>query len=152
MKIILLSLLFITTLFSSQVEITAKSFSADETKLTSEFIGNVNIIKESDKLTADRVLVNFNKQKQPIKYTATGNVKVKMKMNDKTYDATGHKLTYEPNENRYILLQNAFLHEIDTDKKIYGEKIEINQLTGTYKVDGNNTPVKFIFQIEDKSN
>jgi lipopolysaccharide transport periplasmic protein lptA len=43
------------------------------------------------------------------------------------------------------------LHEIETDKKVYGEKIMVNQNSGTYNVNsGKKEPVKFIFQVEDK--
>ena len=49
------------------------------------------------------------------------------------------------------------MREIDTDKKVFGELIEVNQNSGTYSVKGDEKaakgekkPVKFIFQVEDK--
>ncbi|MFV0481579.1 MAG: LptA/OstA family protein [Campylobacteraceae bacterium] len=150
-KLIFAMILLLNYIYAAQVEITSKEFFADEGKMITEFVGDVVIVKEKDRLRADKILVNFDDKRQPLKYTATGNVKAKILMENKTYDISGNNLTYEPNEDRYILTSNAFLHEIDTDKKVYGDKIEVNQRTGQYKVDGKDkAPVKFIFQIEDK--
>jgi lipopolysaccharide export system protein LptA len=151
MRQILIFIAAISFGYCAQIEITADKFAADEKKLMSEFSGNVTIVKEKDTLSANAVTINFNEQKQPAKYTAFGNVSVKMFLNDKYYDAYGDKLIYEPNINKYTLEGGAFLREIDTDKKVYGEKIEVNQVEGTYSVEGKSAkPAKFIFQIEDK--
>ena len=60
-------------------------------------------------------------------------------------------LTHEPKNQTYILKGNAFLHEIDSDKKIFGDEIIVEQLKGIYNVKSKDKePVKFIFQVEDK--
>ncbi|MCR4941647.1 MAG: lipopolysaccharide transport periplasmic protein LptA [Campylobacter sp.] len=137
---------------AEQVEIQADSFFADENKQISEFIGNVNIKKgEYDNLTANKVTVHFDKKRQPTKYVATGNAKFKIFMKEKHYDGSGGVLTYEPATQIYTLTQNGHLHEIDTDKHVYGDKIVVNQAKGLYNVNSDpNKPVKFIFQVEDK--
>ena len=72
-------------------------------------------------------------------------------MNQKKYYGEAEKMTYEPTKSLYTLEKKAFLHEIETDKKVYGDFIRANQNTGQYEVDGKGAgPVKFIFKVEDK--
>ncbi|MGG7072863.1 lipopolysaccharide transport periplasmic protein LptA [Campylobacter sp. 9BO] len=151
-KVALFVALALLCVKAEQVEISADSFFADENKQVTEFKGNVYIKKGSyDELRATKVDVHFDKNRQPIKYIATGNAKFKIFMREKHYEGSGEVLTYEPAQQLYTLTTNAFLHEIDTDKRVYGEKIVVNQSTGTYNVNsGEKKPVKFIFQIEDK--
>lgn len=143
----------LTLLGASEVQITADKFLANETQLVSTFTGHVHVTKGSDNLKADKIVINFDKNKKPIKYTATGHAKANMTLNKKKYFASGDILIYEPNLSRYTIKQNAFLHEIDTDKKVYGEVIYVDQAKGYYEVESKkNEPVKFIFKIEDKKN
>ncbi|MBE2986920.1 lipopolysaccharide transport periplasmic protein LptA [Campylobacter sp. RM12920] len=145
-------ILSFTSLSAEQVEITSDSFFADENKQRSEFKGNVHIKKGSyDELFADKVVVHFDAKRQPTKYIATGNAKFKVFMKEKHYNGKGETLTYEPVKEIYTISGNGHLHEQESDKNVYGEKITINQTQGTYNVNSNdNKPVKFIFQIEDK--
>ncbi|HIP29794.1 MAG TPA: lipopolysaccharide transport periplasmic protein LptA, partial [Sulfurospirillum arcachonense] len=55
------------------VEVVADKFYADEVKQITEFTGNVVVTKGKDKLVAKKVVITFDKQRQPLKYTATGN-------------------------------------------------------------------------------
>jgi len=141
----------LTLLGASEVEITADKFTADETKGISVFTGNVHIVRGKDDLKADKVVVNFDKKKQPTLYTASGHAKANLTMNGKKYFAKGNTLIYNPLTLKYIIQKNAFLQEINSDKKIYGENIRVDQMRGYYEVDGKkNKPVKFIFKIKDK--
>jgi len=117
----------------------------------SVFDGNVKVLKENDKLTAKKVTIEFDEKKQPIRYIATGDAKANMLMKEKKYYAEAEKMTYEPSKSLYVLEKKAFLHDIETDKKVYGEYIKVNQLSGHYEVDGKGgAPVKFIFKVEDQ--
>lgn len=150
-KYILYMVVFTSFLFAAEVEITSNNFFADEKIRKAEFTGNVIIVKQKDKFKADKVLVDFNSKNEPVKYTAVGNVDVDIIINEKRYKAKGKNFTYEPDKSLYSLWGDAFIHELDSDKKIYGEKIDVDQLTGRYRVDGNSsTPVKFILKIEEK--
>lgn len=151
-KKIVLALIFgFLPLIAQQVEVTADDFFADEKRLISELNGNVSIKKGKDLLTANKVVIHFDKNRNPTKYVATGNAKFKVFIQNKHYDGSGDELTYEPNSNLYTVTGDGFLHEIETDKKVYGEKITVNQNSGTYSVNsGDKKPVKFIFQVEDK--
>ncbi len=149
----LLITIFLTCMIANaaNVEIVAKKFFADEVKQISVFTGDVVVTKEKDRLVAQSVTINFDAKRQPLKYTATGDAKADMIVNDKKYFASSDKMIYDPIKNEYELIGNAFLHEIITDKKVYGDKIFVNQTTGRYEVDSSgNKPVKFIFKVEDK--
>lgn len=137
---------------AEQVEITSDNFFADEGKQISEFTGNVHIKKGAyDELHANKVIVHFDTKRQPTKYIATGNAKFKVMMKEKHYDGKGDTLTYEPAKQLYTVSGNGHLHEVETDKNVYGERIVVDQIAGTYNVNsGEKKPVKFIFQIEDK--
>ncbi len=147
----LIYFLMITIVSASEVQVTADKFMANEVKGVSTFTGNVHVIKEGDDLKADKVVINFDKNKKPTLYTATGHASVKMKIKDKNYFAKGEILIYDPNLLKYTIKKNAFLQELNTDKKVYGEVIRVDQVLGYYEVDGKkNEPVKFIFKVQDK--
>lgn len=151
-KLIFLIIFLNVALFGGQIEVIADNFEADEIKEQIEFTNNVVVTKEKDVLKAKKVVVDFDKNKKPLKYVATGDVKVNMFIKEKHYFAQGDSLTYEPSKELYILTGNAFLQEIDTDKRVYGEKISVNQGNGTYRVDGEKgKPAKFTFQIEEEN-
>ena len=141
----------LTLLGASEVEITADKFTADEAKGISVFTGSVHIVKGKDDLKADKIVVNFDKKKQPTLYTASGHATARLTMKGKSYFAKGDTLIYDPLTLKYNIKKNAFLQEINSDKKIYGENIRVDQARGYYEVDGKkNKPVKFIFKIQDK--
>ena len=141
----------VAPLLAEQVEVTADKFFADEKKKISVFEGNVKVVKQSDKLLAQKVLIEFDDKKQPLRYIATGDAKVNMTMNEKKYYGEAEKMTYEPSKSTYVLENKAFLHEIESDKKVYGDYIKADQISGQYEVDGKGkAPVKFIFKVEEQ--
>ena len=73
----------LTILSASEVQITADRFTADEAKGVSVFMGNVHVIKGEDDLKADKIIVNFDKNKQPTLYTAIGHAKAKLIIKNK---------------------------------------------------------------------
>ena len=153
MKYLVCSVVLALSLNAASVEVTADKFFADEVKKISIFTGNVNVKKGNDLLVADKVVIEFNKNKEPIRYTASGNASVKMKINGKRYFGKGEILIYEPQKLKYTIRKNAFLEELDTNKKVYGDNIFVDQANGHYEVDSKkDKPVKFIFQIQDKKN
>lgn len=151
MKLLLTLLVAATLLNAEKVEVVADKFFADENKQITVFSGNVIVTKSKDKLVANKVVINFDKKRQPLKYTASGNAKIDMSMNDKKYFGSAETMIYDPIKNQYTLLKKAFLHEKITDKKVYGDRIWVDQTTGRYEVDSDGgKPVKFIFEVEEK--
>ena len=126
MRYILLIALICAGLYASQIQITA------------------------DTLDANNAKIFFDKNKKPLKYVASGNARFKAELKGKRYDGSSEQITYEPATQIYTLSGNAYLHEIDSDKKLYGSKIIVNQKKGTYSVDGEGgKPIKFIFQTKE---
>lgn len=144
--------LFYGVVSANQVEVSADSFYADEKVGLGELVGNVLIKKgKSDTLTANRVKIYFDKNRKPQKYEAISDAKFSILLDGKKYNGSGNLLTYEPKGQIYTLKGSAFLHEVDSDKKIFGDEIIVNQLKGVYSVKSKDKkPVKFIFQVEDK--
>ena len=128
MRALLLVVGLVSILSAQTVEIVADKFFADEIKQVTEFTGNVVITKGKDKLVAKKVVINFDKQRQPLKYVATGDVAIDMVVDDKVYFAKAQTAVYDPIKSEYTLIKDAFLHERVTNKKIYGDKIFVNQV------------------------
>jgi lipopolysaccharide transport periplasmic protein lptA len=100
------------------------------------------------------VTIYFDAKRQPTKYVATGNANFKILLNQKHYDGKGGVLTYDPTIEAYTLENNAYLHEAETKKEVYGDKIIVNRQKGTYEVKsggGEKKPVRLIFQVEDQN-
>lgn len=151
MKSLLVVLGLVSVLSAEMVEVVADKFYADEIKQITEFKGNVIVTKGKDKLVAKKVVINFDKNRQPLKYTATGDAKIDMMMNEKIYFGEAKIMIYDPIKEQYTLIKDAFLHEKVTNKKVYGDKIFVNQKTGRYEVESDGKkPVKFIFKVEEK--
>ncbi len=150
-SLIAISMLIGSLMFAENVEITSKHFEADEAKLISKFSGNVKVTKGYDTINSDNLVIYFDKNRKPTKYIATGKARFRLILNKKHYAGKANKIIYNPLKKYYRFIGNAFLQDIDTDKKIYGDDITIDQLNGKYDVksDGNK-PVKFIFKVEDK--
>jgi len=145
-RLIALCLGISSMLVAAEVEVTAEKFFADEKKKISIFEGHVVVIKEGDKLTAKKVTIEFDDKKQPIRYIATGDAKGNLTMNQKKYYGEAEKMTYEPSKSLYTLEKKAFLHEIETDKKVYGDFIRVDQISGHYEVDGKGAAPKIYLQ------
>lgn len=139
---------------SEKVEVTADEFFADEVKQISILTGNVTIKKgDYDTLKSDKLTIAFDKNKQPTKYTATGNANFKILLNGKHYDGKGGVLTYMPTNETYTLENSAYLHESESKKEVFGDKIVVNREKGTYEVKSGSgaekKPIRLIFQVED---
>ena len=151
MKSLLVVLSLVSFLNAEMVEVVADKFYADEVKQITEFTGNVVVTKGKDKLVAKKVVITFDKQRQPLKYTATGDVALDMIMKDKIYFGKAQTMIYDPIKDQYTFIRDAFLHEKVTNKKVYGDKIFVNQATGRYEVESDGKkPVKLIFKVEEK--
>lgn len=152
MKYFVMIFLLFGMLFAQKVEITAKSFEGDENALVGELDGDVMIKNgDYDTLWANHAKVLFNEKKEAKKYIATGNTRFQVKLGGKSYDGSGDEITYEPKNDLYTLSGNAYLHEKDSDKKLYGQKIVVERAKGLYNVySSDKKPVKFIFELENK--
>jgi len=155
MRIFLIFSIFCSFLFSEKLIIDANKFEAYDEKNLSIFTGNVKMVKAKDELKSDRLDVYLSKKsaktkREPLKYIATGSVEFKIKTADKSYEGKGDKVVYEPKKMKYVITGNGFLKEINEDKRLFGDIIIIDQITGEAKVSGTkNKPVRFIIDIAD---
>lgn len=159
MKYLIGALLCSSILFAQTqtLIIDAQNFQADEKNGISIFTGNVKIKMGEDKLNAQKVDIFFvtdkNNNKIPLKYEATGNADFEIVTKAKHYVGNGDKIIYSPQKEEYTIIGNGFLHEKRDDRKIYGDTIYVNQLTGEAKVKGSeNKPVRFIIQVDRTEN
>ena len=155
MKYLIGTLICSTFLFaqSETLIIDAQDFQADDKKGISIFTGNVKIKMAQDKLNADKVEVFFttdkNNAKVPLRYEAIGKADFEIVTKDKHYIGNGDKIIYSPQKEEYTILGNGFLQEKNDDRKVYGDTIYVNQLSGEAKVKGSeNKPVRFIINVE----
>ena len=152
----LIGTLICSTLLLAQSEtlvIDAQDFQADDKKGISTFTGNVKIKMGQDKLNADKVDVYFatdkDNKKVPLKYEATGKADFEIVTKDKHYIGNGDKIIYSPQKQEYTIIGNGFLQEKNDDRKVYGDTIYVNQISGEAKVKGSeNKPVRFIINVD----
>ena len=154
---ILAGLLVCCTLLFSQTQkliIDAQNFEANDKKGISSFDGNVNMEMGKDKLAANSVDIYFQTnektgKKTPQKYIATGSVDFEIISKEKHYKGKGNKVIYYPSKQEYTVIGNGFIEELNNNRKIYGDRIYVNQVTGEAKVKGSKKePVRFIIDIE----
>lgn len=155
LKLALLSTLAFANASSEKLIIDAKNFETDDSKGISIFTGNVKLKMAKDRLNSDKLEVFMKpnakgKNLEPLKYIATGNVSFTIFSNGKHYNGKGNKVIYDPTKLEYTVLGKGYLNEVTEDRKLYGEKIFINQETGNAKVSGtDNKPVRFILNIDN---
>jgi len=157
---VLVGIIFCFTFLFAQDDntliIDALDFKADD-KGVFTFTKDVKIKMDKDILNAQKVDIYFEtnskiNNKIPTMYEATGNVNFEVISQDKHYVGKGDKIIYNPKQEEYTIVGNGFLHEKNSDRKIYGDVIYINKSIGQSSVKGNDTkPVQFIIDIEKKN-
>ena len=154
----LIGLLITTNLLfavSEKLVIDAKNFETDDAKGITTFLGDVKLKKVKDKLNSNKLEIYMKpnskgKNRQPLKYIATGNADFEIHSNGKIYIGKGNKIIYDPTKQEYTVIGNGYLKETTEDRELFGEKIFINQLTGNARVSGSEKkPVRFILNIEN---
>lgn len=146
----LILILIALNLYPSKLEITSKKFEADEKSGVTKFLGDVLLKKNRDTIKAQELIVHFSKEKRPIKYEAKGGVKFSIYIESKHYIGSSSYALYNPIEREYILIGDANISEDSSQKRIFANKIFLNESTGKAKVFGEpERPVKFIFDLEE---
>ena len=149
-KIIFLLFFSFLNVFASKIEVSALNFYADENLGESILSGDVKIKKDKDILTSEKLIIYTNKNRKPIKYKATQNPQFSIYLKDKLYKGSGDVFVYDVVKDVYEIQGNAFIYEITTNKKLYGEKIIVDRKKNTYQVQSDNKkPTRFTFELED---
>jgi lipopolysaccharide export system protein LptA len=153
-------LILATNIYANNLNILtidAINFSANDNNNMIIFNGDVNMTKDKDNLKANKLVIYFrvspkdSKTKEAILYTATGDVYLEINATKKHYIAKGDKVLYKPLENKYIIFGNGYAEDTQDNRKLYGDIIYIDTLTGEAKIDGSKKkPVRFIMQLDTK--
>ena len=150
MKYIIILFLLICGLYAEKITVTADNFVADETKNISVLRGNVHIKKGADNITADKLVITFNAQRKPLKYTLTGNVNFDITTKKQHYKGDSNQIIYDPKSKLYTATGNVHIIDKIADRTLHGEKIIIDRITGKSTITGKkNQPVKFTFTVEE---
>jgi len=153
MKYIILFTLLLTSLLNAEdLKIKANSFKADENTGISIFSGNVNIIKKNDELNASEVTVYIDKEKQPTKFVAVGDVSFTIETKQGAlYKGQAGRVIYLPNEKEYHFFKDVHLRQINEKKEIIGEEVVLKTTEGKAYAKGiESEPVIMIFNIPDE--
>ena len=149
-KVIFLAFLFCFS-FSKQLEIKADNFSADEKKMVNILSGSVLVKSNEDVLRSDKLLIFTDKNNKPLKYVASGNASFKILIKDKFYTGSANELIYYATNDIYEANGNAYIQDLSTNNKLYGNKISIDKKKQSYTVFGlnNKKPARFIFNLKE---
>lgn len=156
MKYFFIFLFFFISLYSEDIDVDIKSdtFSADKSKNIIIFTGHVSMIKGQDKLYCDKLTVYTklieNTGKTVVsQYHAVGKVDMVIVKPRTIMKGRGNEVTYNVDEQVYIITGNGYLEDVVGQKIIKGQKIYLDDKVGTTKIDGTkNKPVQFKLKIE----
>ena len=150
MKYFLLLLALLSSLSAQKVQVQADSFEADEKKMITILQGHVLLKKGADTIHADRLTVKFDSHNKPIHYLASGHIRFDINTDNQSFDGHANTLSYDPKTLIYEVSGNAFIHEKKQDRKLYGERIMIDRISGKSTIKGSKKrPVKFIFEVNE---
>lgn len=148
----LIILLFcISFSYASKIEVQALNFYADENSGKNILSGNVIVTRDKDILKTGELIIYTNKNHKPIRYEATQSPQFEITLKDKLYKGSGDKLSYDVTKDIYEIDGNAFINEVQTNKKLHGDKIIVDKKQNIYRVESkNNKPARFVFELENK--
>ncbi|RDU64721.1 LptA/OstA family protein [Helicobacter sp. MIT 14-3879] len=153
MKTLLLLIMLFTLNASDDIlEVSALNFLSDEKKGIVELNTNVEIKKGKDELYAPKVIINIDKNRKPIKYSAYGGVDFLVVTKDNRHlKGSADEVYYNTLNGEYKLVGNGKVKEDNKINLVVGEEIIINNDIGYVNITGtDNKPAKVIFQMEKK--
>jgi len=150
--ILIITLLFTSLLMSEELKVKANSFNADENSGISVFSGDVNIVKEHDELNASKVTIYVDKEKQPTKFIAIGDVSFVLETKQgERYRGEAQKVIYLPTKKEYRFYENVHLVQLGKKKEIIGEEVVLKTIEGKAYAKGvKSEPVIMIFNIPNE--
>jgi len=145
---------YLNGLDDGEVRIEAAFFEANDKERVSIFSGSVKISKGRDTISSSSAKIYFDKKNQPIRYEFLDNVSFKINLNkNSTYVGKAEHVYLFPKTQKYVLAKSVEITELQTGRKITGNKISLEGETGSAKVLGDNKkPVVMSFKVGDKNN
>lgn len=148
---IILFLFCVNLSFADQIKVEALSFYLDENTGKSILSGNVVVSHGKDVLTSGELTIFTDRDQKPIRYEATKQPKFRIVLKDKIYEGSGDKFIYDALKDIYEIDGNAYINEIRTDKKLYGDRIIVDRRVNIYRVESKTKkPARFVFDLDKK--
>ncbi|GAB6073836.1 lipopolysaccharide transport periplasmic protein LptA [Nautilia lithotrophica] len=150
-KIIFIISMMLIFINAEELKVTSKYFHYDMAKKESVFKGDVNATKGKDNILADEMIIFFDKNKKPIKFIATGNVRFVISLDkNATYKGNSNMLVYQLHNGNIILKGNAQIVKLETNESVKGNKIVLNRFTKNAEVTGGEKkPVEIIIKVNE---
>ena len=117
-RLVLAFLFCLSILHCNKLEITADVFHGDENKLVNVLSGNVIVKKQRDTLRANTLTIFTDKNKNAIKYIASGNVSFEIFLKDKFYKGRAAEFIYDVKSDTYELNKRAYIQENNTERRL----------------------------------
>jgi lipopolysaccharide export system protein LptA len=142
----------ISVFASEEVRIEANIFEVNEKEKISIFSGDVKIKKGRDELNSSVLKIYFDTENQPERYEILNNVSFKIHVKEtSTYLGKAEKVNLFPKTDKYIFSKNVKIYEIESGRKIEGDKVSLDGESGSARiVGGNRKPVIMSFQVGEK--
>ncbi len=150
--LIIVTIFLLQILYAEELQVKANLFNTDEKKGISVFDGNVNVIKGADELNASNVTIYTNKEHQPTKFIAVGDVSFNIQTLDgSVYRGEAGKVIYLPLKKEYRFFKNVHLQQLNEKKEIIGEEVVLKTVEGkAYAKGAKSEPVIMIFEMPKK--
>ena len=135
---------------ASNLEITSDDFFYKDGDNKAIFSGHV-VAKEQENLIKSRKLIVYlDKDSEAEKYDAIGNVYFEIVNPKKDINGTCNKLTYLPNEDKYILVGKVIIEDRRNKRKVFGDEVIVDNKQGASYANSKSSkkPVKFIFKVK----
>nr|WP_158334374.1 LptA/OstA family protein [Campylobacter bilis] len=141
----------VSVAIATQVEIKALNFYSDENKGESILSGNVEVTRGSDILNSEKLIIYTDKNRKPIRYEAMQNARFKVVLKGKIYKGSGDKFIYNVLEDTYEIKGHAYINELKSNQKLFGDRIVINRKANVYRVESKDKkPARFVFDLKDQ--
>lgn len=151
-NLLFLTPLLFTLTWGEELKVISDNFNGDQLKGISVFTGNVKVTKGLDELNATKVTIYTDKDKNPVKYLAEGNVSFYIVTELKErYKGKSQTAIYLPNESEYHFYKKVDLIRLDDFRRVKGDKVVVNTIVGNASAESaNNEPVIMTFTVQDK--
>ena len=151
MKYISILALALMPLIAGNLEITSDDFLYKDGENKAKFVGHVVANQGKNIINSDTLIVFLDNSNEAEKYKAIKNVYFEVVNEKKDINGTCNTMIYLPNEDKYILTGNVVINDRKNDRKVYGDKVTLDNKKGTsYAGSNGKKPIKFIFKVKSK--
>jgi len=149
MKYLSILSLALMPLIAGNLEITSDDFLYKDGENKAKFIGHVVAHQGKNVINSDTLIVFLDNTNEADKYKAVKNVYFEVVNAKKDINGTCDIMEYFPKEDKYVLTGNVVINDRKNSRKVYGDKITLDNKKGTSYVGSNGKkPVKFIFKVK----